>query len=168
MKKLSYVLFTALILFSCNIKVPPPEHIVVENLYSLDIPVALAPMQDLYPDADLEYGNTFTEVYLVTKHLLEQNNDGKDFQSFVDNALKVYQNKPQYTIAKQENLNINGLPAKMYYLEMQLNQMPMFMIQTFIQGKRANYELISWTTQREKVYDTLELKNIIETFKEIE
>ncbi|MHC5310751.1 hypothetical protein ACYSNM_11910 [Myroides sp. LJL116] len=168
MKKISLVLFTALILFSCTIKVPPPQHIVVEDLYSLDIPVALAPMHDLYPGADLEYGNTFTEVYLVTKHLLEQNNTSKDFQTYVEDALKVYQNKPQYTIAKQENLNINGLPAKMYYLEMQLNQMPMFMIQTLIQGKKANYELISWTTQREKVYDTLELKSIIETFKEIE
>lgn len=168
MKKISFVLFTALILFSCTIKVPPPQHIVVDDLYSLDIPVALAPMHDLYPDADLEYGNTFTEVYLVTKHILEQNNSENDFQQFVKNGLKVYQNKPQYTVAKQENLEINGQPAKMYYLEMQLNQMPMFMIQTFIQGKKANYELLSWTTTREKVYDTLELKNIIETFKEIE
>ncbi len=173
MKNFTLLLLASVFFISCNVKVPPPQHIVVDDLYSLDIPVALAPMHDMYPDADLEYGNTFTQTYLVSKHsILSESSDNdsisENFKSFIDKGLEVYNERPQYKVAQTENLKINGLDAQMYYLEMTLGEMPMFMIQTFIKGKKANYEIISWTPERGKVYDTLEFKEIIESFQELQ
>ncbi|MHC5202668.1 hypothetical protein [Myroides sp. LJL119] len=166
MKNLLLLICAYLTFISCGeMSVPPAQNVYVENYYMLEIPAALAPMEDLYPNADFEYGNTFTQVYLVSMH--QSKAETKDFEDFMEKGLKNYQQRKNYKVEKIESSPIDSLSAKTYFLQMDLDNQSMFMTQTFIDGKKANYQIISWSPTREKVYDSAEVKQILASFKEV-
>jgi hypothetical protein len=157
-----------LILFltvSCNQKVQPPQTVDVKDLYSIEIPGNLAKMEDLYEGADLQYGNTFLQTYLVVKDDPKETN--MDFNTYVAKAKATYEKRPEYEVLKEDNVKINGLNGKLFELKMNQGKAVMFMIQTIIEGKKANYQIISWTTEKNKYWQGTEMMNAISTFKEI-
>lgn len=165
MKNLLLLICAYFAFTSCGeVSVPPAQNVDVENYYRLEIPAALAPMTDLYPNADFEYGNTFTEMYMVSLH--QEKSQSESFQNYVEKALKTYENRDGYKVEKVLTNPIDNLQATTYYLQMNMNNQPMFMTQTFIDGKKANYQLISWSPSKEKVYDSAQMKSILESFKE--
>lgn len=163
MKKIIFALSLSFItLISCNQKVDPPKKIDVQDLYSIEMPANLAPIPDLYPNADLQYGNTFLQTYIVTtKSSLDE-----DFATFVKEGLANYQDRENYKILKEDNVTINNLDGKLYELEMTQEGTYMFMIQAFLKGKKANYEVIAWTTGQNKDVEGKNLINIISSIKE--
>ncbi len=151
-------------LVSCNQKVTPPQTVSVENLYSVEVPGTLAVMEDLYPDADLQYGNTFKQVFLVTAH--EAKDKTASFEEFTEKALANYNKRPNYEIIKQEEVRINSVAGKMYELKMSQGNDVMFMIQVVLDGKKANYQFISWTQAKNQEVETKNFINTLSTFKE--
>ncbi len=165
MKKLLLSLCLAFTIMSCNQKVAPPKDITVNDHFTIQIPSNLAVMEDLYPNAVMQYGNTFNQVYIVGTETDKKDNE--NFQSFVNEALSKYEKRPDYTIVKQQDVMINGLPAKIFDLTMKQQNTNMFMTQVMIDGKKANYELIGWSLGENKSYQGEQLMDIISTFKEI-
>ncbi|WP_413511974.1 hypothetical protein [Myroides odoratus] len=165
MKKLLLMLCITVGLVSCNQKVAPPQTVNVKDQFTMEIPSTLAVMTDLYPNAALQYGNTFKQVYIVAKESPKTANE--DFKSFTQKALSTYANRSDYEVVKEDDVRINGLPGKIYKLSMSQEGNFMFMIQVMIEGKKGNYELIGWTIGQNKAYQGDELMNIISTFKEI-
>jgi hypothetical protein len=122
-------------------------------------------MEDLYEGADLQYGNTFLQTYLVVKDDPKETN--MDFNTYVAKAKATYEKRPEYEVLKEDNVKINGLNGKLFELKMNQGKAVMFMIQTIIEGKKANYQIISWTTEKNKDWQGTEMMNAISTFKEI-
>lgn len=163
MKKLFCVFFLATFI-SCNQKVPVPQLTTIDNLYTLEIPPSFGALnQPIYPQADLELGNTFTQVYLVTTH----QQDDILFETYIDRELSNYNKRKQYNIDAIETLHIGPLTAKVYELEMSQDQDYMYMVQAFIKGTKNYYQIISWTSAKNKTAQRQNLLNIITTFKEI-
>lgn len=150
---------------SCNQKVQPPQTVDVKDLYSIEIPGNLAEMKDLYEGADLQYGNTFLQTYLVIKDDLKDSDI--DFNTYVTTAKAMYEKRDGYEVLKEDTVQINGLNGKIFELKMVQGKDPMFMIQTVIEGKKANYQIISWTVEKNKDWQSKEMMNTISTFKEI-
>lgn len=165
MKKLILGLFFASTLVSCTQKVAPPQEITVNEQFTIQIPSNLAVMPDLYPDAVMQYGNTFNQVYIIGREV-EKTQDST-FQAFVNASLATYAKRPNYKIIKEQNVLINGTPAKIFDLTMTQNNSEMFMTQVMLNGKKANYELIGWTIGKNQQYQGEQLLDIISTFKEI-
>ncbi|MVX36977.1 DUF1795 domain-containing protein, partial [Myroides sp. LoEW2-1] len=157
MKKIIAIAFLALTTISCNQKVTPPTTLTVENYYTIEMPGNLAPMENLFPNADLQYGNTFKQVYFVATK--EAKTEDSDFSAFIDKALARYNKKPNYEIVKENEVRINGLPGKTYELKMSQNETYMYMIQVMIEGQKANYEIISWTTSKNSEVESEKLIN---------
>lgn len=151
-------------LASCNQKVTPPQTVTVDDLYTLEVPGTLAPMEDLYPEADLQYGNTFKQVFLVTAH--EAKDKTASFEEFTAKALANYNKRPNYEIIKQEDVRINSIAGKMYELKMSQGNDIMFMIQVILDGKKANYQFIGWTPANNQTVETEKFINTLSTFKE--
>lgn len=164
MKKLILGLCLAFATLSCNQKVAPPQEITVNNLFTIQIPSNLAVMTDLYPEAVMQYGNTFNQVYIIGKEAAKT--EDTTFQSFVDESLAVYAQRENYKIVKEQEVTINGTPAKIFDLTMTQNNNDMFMTQVLLEGKNANYELIGWSLGENKQYQGEQLMDIISTFKE--
>jgi len=165
MKKLLFILCVTFGLISCNQKVAPPQTVTIKDQFTMEMPGTLAVMKDLYPDADIQYGNTFKQVYIIAKETPKT--EGEDFNAFTQKALAAYSNRPDYEIIKADDVRINGLPGKVYKLSMSQEGNFMYMIQTMIEGKKGNYEIIGWTIGQNKDYQGDELMNIISTFKEL-
>lgn len=151
-------------LVSCNQKVTPPQTVSVDDLYTLEVPGTLATMEDLYPEADLQYGNTFKQVFLVTAH--ETKDKTTSFEEFTNKALANYNKRPNYEIIKEEEVRINGIAGKMYELKMSQGNDIMFMIQVILDGKKANYQFIGWTQAQNQAVETEKFINTLSTFKE--
>ena len=165
MKKLLFILCVTLGLVSCNQKVAPPQTVNVKDQFTMEMPATLAAMKDLYPNADIQYGNTYKQVYIIAKE--SPKTAEEDFKTFTQKALAAYASRPDYEIVKEDDVRINGLPGKIYKLSMSQEGNFMFMIQTLIEGKKGNYEIIGWTIGQNKDYQGEELMNIISTFKEL-
>lgn len=153
-------------LVSCNQKVTPPQTETVDNLYSIEVPGTLAVMEDLYPEADLQYGNTFKQVFVVTAH--EAKDKSASFEEFTQKALANYNKRPNYEVIKEEEVRINGIAGKMYELKMAQGTDLMFMLQVVLNGKKANYQFIGWTQAYNQAVETTNFINTLSTFKEIE
>lgn len=165
MKKLLFILCVTLGMVSCNQKVAPPQTVSVNDQFSMELPATLAVMTDLYPNAAIQYGNTFKQVYIIAKE--SPKTADESFASFTQKALAAYASRPDYEIIKEDEVRINGLPGKIYKISMSQDGNFMFMIQTMIEGKKGNYEIIGWTIGQNKTYQGDELMNIISTFKEL-
>lgn len=165
MKKLLFILCVTLGLVSCNQKVAPPQTVTIKDQFTIEMPATLAAMKDLYPNADIQYGNTYKQVYIIAKE--SPKTAEEDFKTFTQKALAAYASRPDYEIVKEDDVRINGLPGKIYKLSMSQEGNFMFMIQTLIEGKKGNYEIIGWTIGQNKDYQGEELMNIISTFKEL-
>lgn len=165
MKKLLFILCVTLGLVSCNQKVAPPQTVTVKDQFTMEMPSTLAAMTDLYPNADIQYGNTYKQVYIIAKESPKTTEE--DFKTFTQKALAAYASRPDYEIVKEDDVRINGLPGKIYKLSMSQEGNFMYMIQVLIEGKKGNYEIIGWTIGQNKDYQGDELMNIISTFKEL-
>ncbi|EHQ41834.1 hypothetical protein [Myroides odoratus] len=165
MKKLLFILCVTVGLVSCNQKVAPPQTVNVKDQFTMDMPATLAAMTDLYPNADIQYGNTYKQVYIIAKE--SPKTAEEDFKTFTQKALAAYSNRPDYEIVKEDEVRINGLPGKIYHISMSQEGNFMYMIQAMVEGKKGNYEIIGWTIGQNKDYQGEELMNIISTFKEL-
>ncbi|MDR0229656.1 MAG: hypothetical protein LBI72_11445 [Flavobacteriaceae bacterium] len=162
--KLALFVSSLFLFVSCNQKVEAPKAAEVKDLYTIEVPGNLAELKDLYDGADLQYGNTFKQVYLVTKHDLKT--EGSTFDDYVTKAKATYEKRPDYTVLSDTNIEVNGLSGKILQLTMAQEKEIMFMIQAIIEGKKANYQIITWTTAQNKDAQTQNMTDIISTFKE--
>ncbi|MCC9041462.1 hypothetical protein LNQ81_01870 [Myroides sp. M-43] len=151
-------------LVSCNQKVAPTQSVKVADLYSIEIPGTFATIQDLYPNADLQYGNTFKQMYIVTTH--EDKKETENFDYFVNKNLSSYNKRPNYEVISQEDIRINGITGKRYELKMSQDKDMMYMIQVMLDGKKANYQYITWTTGDNSQAQKDNFLNTLATFKE--
>ncbi|MEC4113996.1 hypothetical protein [Myroides pelagicus] len=165
MKKLIALAILVASTISCNQKQTPPTTVTIEDAYTLEIPSNLAPIQELFPGADLQYGNTYLQTYLIGKKSVKAQTS--NFQAFVDQSLALYNKRPNYEIVKKEDVTINGIKGQQYELKMSQKDVYMYMIQTMLNGEKANYLLMGWTTSQNAEVESQKIKETINTFKEL-
>lgn len=156
---------TVLLMASCGQKPAPPQTVEVPNLYTIELPSNVGAMEDLYTGADLQYGNTFNQVYYVTKH--DDKELTQSFDQYVEEAKATYSGRPNYKVEKEDDIVVNGLKGKILELSMTLGPDEMFMIQTIVEGTKGYYQLITWTPAKTKDVSYKGMINTIGTFKEI-
>ncbi|MCA4792901.1 hypothetical protein HX057_11090 [Myroides odoratimimus] len=162
--KIALLAATFFTLISCNQKVAPTQDVKVLDLYTIEVPGTFAPMQELYPDADIQYGNTFKQMYLVTTH--QDKNKTANFEEYVKQSLASYNKRENYEIIVQEDVRINGIPGKKYEIMMSQDKDMMYMVQVILDGKKANYQYITWTTGQNKEAQKDNFLNTLASFKE--
>ncbi|AJH16101.1 hypothetical protein [Myroides profundi] len=162
--KIALVAAAFFTLISCNQKVAPTQNVKVLDLYTIEVPGTFAPMQELYPDADIQYGNTFKQMYLVTTH--QDKNKTANFEEYVKQSLASYNKRENYEIIVQEDVRINGISGKKYEIMMSQEKDMMYMIQVILDGKKVNYQYITWTTGQNKEAQKDNFLNTLASFKE--
>ncbi|MDR0196427.1 MAG: hypothetical protein LBI73_15005 [Myroides sp.] len=162
--KIAMLALAVTTLVSCNQKIAPTQNVKVQDLYTLEVPGTFAAMQELYPNADIQYGNTFKQMYLVTTH--EDKSKTANFDEYVTKSLAGYNKRPNYEIINQEDVRINGIAGKRYEIQMSQDKDMMYMIQVMLDGKKANYQYITWTTGENRQAQKDNFLNTLASFKE--
>lgn len=162
--KIALLALAVTTLVSCNQKVDPAQNVKFQDLYTIEVPGTFGAIQELYPNADIQYGNTFRQMYLVITH--EDKKATANFDEYVTKSLASYSKKPNYEIINQEDVRINGITGKRYEIQMSQEKEVMYMIQVMLDGKKANYQYIAWATGESRMTQKDNFLNTLASFKE--
>ena len=163
MKNIAILMLLITTFISCGQQEQAPTIVGVENTYTLEVPNNLAAMQELYPDADLQYGNTFLQRYLVSL----QGEKTISFDHFVREELLSYSKRENYMVLDEKKEVINDLPTLIYEVEMSQGEDMMYMMQALYNGKKGNYEVIQWCKRADMEAQRENMLKIVHTFKEV-
>lgn len=175
MKKIIAALAFAALTISCNTKIEPPKEVAIKDLYTIEVSSTLAALQDLQPEASLQYGNKFKELYIVG---IEQNKNefnqeiellGKtgDLSGFENEVLSHYVSEKNYQLLNQKNIQIHGLDAKILDVTAQVQGIDIYYKIGIIEGKDHYYRIISWTLKKYQEAQNENMEKMIVSFKEI-
>lgn len=175
MKKLISLAITAIFFVSCNSKIEPPKEITVKNLYSIEISSTLAEINDLQPEASLQYGNKFKELYLVAidedKNTFNQSVEatGKkgSFASYEEEVLSFYKDAKNYELLEEKAIQINGLEAKILDIKANVQGIDIYYKIGIINGASHYYRVISWTLEKYQAAQHETMEKMILSFKEL-
>lgn len=175
MKKLFPLAFAAVFFISCNSKVEPPKEITVKNLYSIEVSSTLAEINDLQPEASLQYGNKFKELYLVAldedkntfNQTVEATGKEGDFASYEEEVLSFYKDAKNYELLGDKAIQINGLDAKILDVKANVKGIDIYYKIGIINGASHYYRIISWTLEKYQAAQNDTMEKIILSFKEL-
>lgn len=175
MKKLFTLTVTLLVLVACSSKIEPPKTISVNELYTLEVSSTLAEIPDLQPNASLQYGNKFKELYIVVleepKTTFQESAalSGKaaTLETFEQEVLSHYTGAKNYELVDQINTEVNGLPARLLSIKAQVQGIDLFYKIGIVEGKDNYYRIISWTLAKYQEAQQQTMQEMIDSFKEI-
>ena len=180
MKKIiaySVFLFT---MIQCQ-KTEETELIRVKNQYSVAIPKSLSKVDFLHSDASLQYQNELIEFYTIVidepsvdfDTLVMQEADLRaNYSPDLAGYAKLLKNNIALTLkdgefSEIENVQINGLNAKLMHASGKIDGIEVYYQLGFIQGKETYYQIVSWTELKRKEDYKKTMSAIISSFKEI-
>lgn len=175
MKKLLTLAFTSVLFLSCNTKIEPPKEITVKDLYSIELSSTLAEINDLQPNASLQYGNKFKELYIVAldedKNTFNQTVEalGKEgnLNSFESEVLSHYTGTKNYELLSEKEIQINGLNAKLLDIKANVQGIDLYYKIGIVEGKTNYYRIISWTLEKYQAAQSETMEKMILSFKEL-
>jgi hypothetical protein len=168
------ILIIALIfLFSCN---QEPELITIDNLYQIEIPFGMIPLTWIMDneDASLQYGNIFSEKYLMIVN--ESKSDWINFTK-ESNYFEEYISSLSEDMIDSFNINNNkhtlsdiylndSTAGKLFETNGNIEGISVIWNVIFIEGEDNLYQICFWTLKggESKIN---ELLSVAKTFKEI-
>ncbi|WP_090678175.1 hypothetical protein [Myroides guanonis] len=175
MKKLITLGLASVFFISCNTKVEPPKEIKVKDLYTIEVSSTLAEITDLQPEASLQYGNKFKELYIVAidedKNTFNQTIEalGKkgDLASYEAEVLSHYTGTKNYELLNQKDLQIDGHNAKLLDIKANVQGIDIYYKIGIVEGKANYYRIISWTLEKYKDAQNETMEKMILSFKEL-
>lgn len=156
------------------------ETVVINDLYSMEIPNALNPTTDLNEDASLQYQNVFKELYVIV--IDETASEFKD--ALVENGIDSLYTNDLYgysdllmTGVNMElgngrspefvDKNINGLEARVVDLDAVYDGLDIFYKFAFFQGKEHYYQIMTWCLAERKYVHQQDMDDMINSFREL-
>lgn len=191
--KNTLLIYIALFLFSCDNLEPSGDNFSVEKdfmevkadtmNYSLMIPKFMKKTKNLNDAASLQYQNIFKEVYAIVidepaAPFIEQYIELGEY----DTTLSVVSNLRSAQLqfieesgvtfeedkTKIETTTINGLNAEIVRVEGLFDDLGIYYIFGFVEGKNNIYTVMAWTlTDRKEKYENY-LEAIVKSLKELE
>lgn len=161
----------------------------IEDKYEITLPLTLSKQSDLNPEASLQYGNLFSELYTVVIdensneffQYLEEENASEDVETQAVELFESVSLEDFFDACSQnwleagmqinpENFKktqINNFPA--YYIEIQavVEGIDIHYNIGVLKGKKAFYQIYTWTLADRKDQHQQAMQNIIYSFKEL-
>ncbi len=177
MKKVVVLLATVLFLASCS---ESTQNVVIDNRYSMDVPEGLTTTTELNDIASLQYQDMVNELYVVViDEPIKDINDAiieMEMQDTYSTDLNGYTKLiledfipavAPTTKTEPADATINGLKAKTYSMEADVEGTPAFYKVAYIQGKETYYQILTWTLTSKKDEYGEKMDKMIQSFKEI-
>lgn len=177
MKKVVVLLATVLFLASCS---ESTQNVVIDNRYSMDVPEGLTTTTELNDIASLQYQDMVNELYVVViDEPIKDINDAiieMEMQDTYSTDLNGYTKLiledfipavAPTTKTEPADATINGLKAKTYSMEADVEGTPAFYKVAYVQGKETYYQILTWTLTSKKDEYGEKMDKMIQSFKEI-
>lgn len=161
---------------SCDQKT---KTITIEGNYELDVPVKYAEVNDLNPEASLQYQNSRKNIFVIvideTKETVATALTKNNLTDRYDNSLKGYselitdgmdntiaiKDKPEFN-----DIIIDNLKARELSFEGIASGNHVYWKLAFIEGKKRFYQVMVWTEAAEQKKHEREMQAIINSFRE--
>lgn len=168
-------------LSSCNILDNKVNEVIIENRYSMELPMTLTEAPGLNELASLQYRHFLNTYYVLVidepksdlgPMLIENqltNYYSDDFEGYSDiihTNLEAALEEMQPT--EMVDTLINGLPAKLMSFTGTVENLPLFYDMALVEGKTDYYQIMTWTLQSERNKCEESMHKILLTFKEVD
>lgn len=175
MKKRISLAFLSLVLLACNTKIEPPKAVTINDLYSVEIPSNLAPLEALQENASLQYGNKFKEVYTVVidedkesfNKAADESGKKGNLTTYAQETLTHYEGTRNFNLIESSEETIHNLPAKIYEITAKVNGIDLYYYLGVVEGKAHYYRIINWTLEANKEAQRENMDKVLKSFKEI-
>ena len=162
----------------------------IEGKYEVKLPNSLTNQNNLYEQASLQYGDRKTDFFVA---VIDENREELDdvLYEFLKDSLKIRSKKGfakkfklknyfeickkgwtdanmMHPTAKQiTETTINKYPAIVVETTEEMNGMGVFYVVAIIQTKKTYYQIFTWTLANKKEKHYKQMKEIINSFKEL-
>jgi hypothetical protein len=178
-KRLLLLLLSALFLTSCNSDAK--RTVKVKGKYTLELPRSFEKAENLNKDASLQYQDIYKDLYVIVideqktgvKNLLEENAmtdvynpNLKGYSDIIIHGIDpsiVIDSMPPFKEAI-----INGLKSRQVTFEGNSQNLDIVSKIAFIDGKNTFYQMMVWTSAKNRVELEKEMEDIVHSFKEID
>lgn len=172
-----------LLLMGCRVS-DAKQVVTLKGKFELKLPANFKKLTDLNNEASLQYGNSFTEFYTI---VIEESNaelfglaseemkQGETVETFFETiSLEHYkagfqESLPHLQLSQKDYMptTIGGFPA--YHIEKEVitEDVKFFFSIGFLKGKRAFYQVATWTLASQKEKHRQAMNDIIHSFKEL-
>jgi hypothetical protein len=177
MKKIMLLFAATLLLASCS---ETTQNVVIDNRYSMDIPEGLTTTTELNDIASLQYQDMVNELYVVViDEPIKDINDAivemelqdtytPDLSGYTKLILEDFIPAVAPTTKTEPvDATINGMKAKTYTMEADVEGTPAFYKVAYVQGKDTYYQILTWTLTSKKDEYGEKMDKMIQSFKEI-
>lgn len=169
MKKLIVLGLLFTILISCNSNTEY-QTVRVKNKYSLELPDFLSEVQNLNPEASLQYQNPLKEFYVIVldepKNYFTDAIGLEEYKNILRTNLETSLESP--TFSPSRDTVINGLKTKLSSLSDKRDGIAIYYQFAYIESKTHFYQILTWTLENRKDKFSPDMDKIIASFKELE
>ena len=177
-KRILLLLISTVLLASCYSDAK--RTVKVKDKYTLELPRAFEKARNLNKDASLQYQNIYKDLYVIVideqksgvKNLLEENSmtdvynpNLKGYSDIIIHGIDptiVIDSMPPFKEAM-----INGLKSRQVTFEGNSQNLDIVWKFAFIEGKDTFYQMMVWTSAKNRAELEKEMEDIIHSFKEI-
>ena len=170
MKKILVLGLSLLLLVSCNSNTEN-RTVKIKNKYSLELPDFLSEVQNLNPEASLQYQNPLKEFYVIV--LDEPKSDFpnpdvidlEEYKNILKANLEASLENP--TFSPIRDTVINGLKTKLFSLSDKTDGIEIYYQFAYIESKTDFYQILTWTLENRKDKFSKDMDKIIASFTEL-
>ncbi len=139
-----------------------PKTVTLNKRYQIDIPSYMHQTQDLNPDAEIQYQNSFRNRYL----LLFKEPQSSSLQAFADQRLQQLLEKVKDSVvSKSKDLEVNGIPAHENVVNAKVGDERIYYKLLFYEGKEHYYQLVIWTRDDKLAPFKQDIDKIVSSFR---
>lgn len=133
--------------------------VAVDSMYRLDVPKYMKKLENLHPEASLQYANIYKEAYTVVIHeskdefveifteLDEYNSELSPVENYVIVQKKMFEETiSSLRIQDYGLIEINNLPARQIKVFGVIDNINFAYLVAFIEGDDNIYMIMNWTT----------------------
>lgn len=171
MKKAIALILITFSMISCDSK-QEYQTVTIEHKYSIELPSFLSEVNNLNPEASLQYQNPLREFYVLVldeakadfPNLAAIDLDG--YNNLLRNNLESSIGNPVFSPTR--DTLINGLKAKMFSLSGTTQGLDIHYEFAYLESDKNFYQILTWTLLNRKDKFLPDMKKIIASFKEKE
>jgi len=154
------------------------NYVEVNNEYSINLPSYMKKATSLNDEASLQYQNIFKEVYTIIIdesadefiEVFKELNEYDENESILINYRRVQlsfisENMDLKDQSTPKPININGHDSELVSLEGNIDDVEIYYLLGFVQGKEKMYMIMTWTLLSRKDKYHKDLEDIITSFK---